>query len=46
MNPDGKVLDIAFGDGKQIPDSDVITEAIKQKYLVPSSVTPLDFTPV
>ena len=39
MNPQGKVLVIKI-DYKWIPDSDVITQILEEKYLEPPLVTP------
>ncbi|URE12474.1 Glutathione S-transferase [Musa troglodytarum] len=46
INPDGKVPVIDFGDGKWVPDSDVITVIIEEKYPNPSLVTPAEYATV
>ncbi|RRT41836.1 hypothetical protein B296_00044538, partial [Ensete ventricosum] len=46
INPEGKVPVIDFGDGKWVPDSDVITVIIEEKYPNPSLVTPPEYATV
>ncbi|CAL9097392.1 unnamed protein product [Musa acuminata var. zebrina] len=46
INPEGKVPVIDFGDGKWVPDSDVITAIIEEKYPNPSLVTPAEYATV
>ncbi|XP_072984796.1 probable glutathione S-transferase DHAR1, cytosolic [Typha latifolia] len=46
INPEGKVPVFNWGDGQWVPDSDVITQMIEEKYLKPSLVTPSDYSSV
>ncbi|WOL15028.1 glutathione S-transferase DHAR2-like [Canna indica] len=46
INPEGKVPVIDFGDGTLVPDSDVITAMIEEKYPNPPLATPAEYTTV
>ncbi|XP_052155255.1 probable glutathione S-transferase DHAR1, cytosolic [Oryza glaberrima] len=46
ISPEGKVPVFNGGDGKWIPDSDVITQVIEEKYPTPSLVTPPEYASV
>ncbi|XP_026418826.1 glutathione S-transferase DHAR2-like [Papaver somniferum] len=45
VNPEGKVPVVKF-DGKWVPDSDVITQILEEKYPEPSLVTPSEYASV
>ncbi|XP_008794549.2 probable glutathione S-transferase DHAR1, cytosolic [Phoenix dactylifera] len=46
MSPEGKVPVFKCDDGKWVPDSDVITQIIEEKYPNPSLVTPQEYSSV
>ncbi|KAG0516617.1 hypothetical protein BDA96_09G018700 [Sorghum bicolor] len=46
ISPEGKVPVYNGGDGKWIPDSDVITQVIEKKYPTPSLITPPEYASV
>ncbi|WVZ95917.1 hypothetical protein U9M48_041623 [Paspalum notatum var. saurae] len=46
ISPEGKVPVFNGGDGKWIPDSDVITQIIEEKFPTPSLVTPPEYASV
>jgi glutathione dehydrogenase/transferase len=46
INPEGKVPVYKNGDGKWVPDSDVITQIIEEKYPEPSLVISSEYSSV
>ncbi|CAL9207458.1 unnamed protein product [Musa hybrid cultivar] len=46
ISPEGKVPVLKLDDGKWVPDSDVITQILEEKYPNPSLVTPPEYSSV
>ncbi|RRT60535.1 hypothetical protein GW17_00041057 [Ensete ventricosum] len=46
ISPEGKVPVLKLDDGKWVPDSDVITQMLEEKYSNPSLVTPPEYSSV